>query len=155
MHTEMPLSMSAIPLHGVQKRKQLAILTVHSRMHMQNFLNFVQISLKPILGVLFFSIPLNVRSLVVLIATVSDICTIIFTSNSNIQPFEPAFMELQKQLLKRITTLHLMRCVVSVQMQSIGCWSMPHGSIGLNIISLVIAMAIAHPISPSHLTRGS
>src|SRR5436190_23423753 len=67
------------------------------------------------------SIPLNGRSLVVLIATVSDICTIIFTSNSNIQPFEPAFIELQKQLLKRITTLYLMRYVVSVQMQSIGC----------------------------------
>src|SRR5437667_9416087 len=101
------------------------------------------------------SILLNGCSLVVLIATVSDICTIIFTSNSNIQPFEPAFIELQKQLLKRITTLHLMRCVVSVQMQSIGCWSMPHGSIGLNIISLVIAMAIEHPIPPSHLTCGS
>ena len=101
------------------------------------------------------SIPLNGRSLVVLIATASDICTIIFTSNSNIRPFERAFIELQKQLLKRITTLHLMRYVVSIQMLSIGCWSMPHGSIGLNIISLVIAMAIAHPISPSHLTRGS
>src|SRR5204863_226594 len=110
-------------------------------MHMQNFLNFVQISLKPFL--------------VVLIATAFDICTIIFTSNLNIQPFEPAFIELQEQLLKKITTLHSMRCVILIQMPSIGCWSMPHGSIGLNIISLVIAMTIAHPISPSHLTHGS
>src|SRR5438046_975793 len=101
------------------------------------------------------SSPSNGCFLVVLIVTAFDICMITFTSNSNILPFEPAFIELQQQSRKRITTLHLTRCVVSIQTLSIGCWSMPHGSIGLNATSQVIAMVITHTILLSLLMHGS